>query len=570
MKTRACIGVSFLTLVAGTSVSLGGSLPNSAIALTGTDAASGPGMGPGVTFTSIGQQQPTINSLGAVAFRGIASNDVANQGMWTFTGGANSNVAIGGGAMPGGGTYTSGTSVINSTVMAESGQWAFRLGASTGLFATVTGTPTRAAFTGDVAPGTGGATFGTMLSSGPRFSATGQIAFLANLATGTGTPPVVITGANANSQGLWTGSPASPTLTLRRDDALLSLDAGGAVRVNTMNNLSLTVNDGGRYLVSTSLQGTVTTGTGIGSNSAAILSNRSGSLEVIARVGNAAPDSTGAPSTDLYRAVPTGTMGFNNAGRVGFATTLRDAAGVQTSTGALFTDTVGGSLRMQARAGGALPTIYSPGGAPLSEFSGVTWGSAYNNLSINANDTTVFHASSLGNTGGTTNTGAILTMNSSGTFTKVVRAGDVAIVNGAPFGGDALFQNNFNSITINSEGQIAFQALLSGAGVVGGAGGNNSGLFGWDPTGGLCLIARTASPFEVSPGVFRTVSSIGGIISSGGEDGLGRSLNDNGTLVFALDFTDGSSGIFTATIPAPGTIGLLGLAGLIASRRRRA
>lgn len=568
MKMRICGSATLLAFVAGTSAALGGTLPVSMIALTGTDLAAGPGMGAGVTFASLGQQQPTINSVGQVAFRGIASNN-ANQGVWTFGGASNTNVAIGGGAMPGGGTYTAGGAVFNSTIMAESGQWAMRMGASTGLFATAAGTPTRVSLTGDVAPGTGGATYGTMLSSGPRFSATGQVAFLANLTVNTGTPPVVISGANANSMGLWAGSPSSPSLVLRRDDALLSLDAGGAVRVNAMNNLSLTVNDGGRYLVSTTLQGTVTTGTGVGSNSAAILSNRNGSLEVIARVGNAAPDATGAPSTDLYRSVPIGAMGFNNAGRVGFTAPLRDAAGVQTSTGALFTDTVGGTLRMHARFGNAMPTIYSPAGAPLAEFSGATWGSAFSNLSINNADTAVLYASGLGNTGGTANNGAILTMNSSGTFTKVVRAGDVAIVNGAPLGGDALFQSNFNSITMNAAGQIAFTSLLTGPGIFGGAGGNNSALFGWDPSGGLCLIARTASLFEISPGVFRTVSAIGGILSSGGEDGLGRSLNDSGMLVFELDFTDGSSGIFTTTIPAPGTIGMLGLAGLIAARRRR-
>jgi hypothetical protein len=46
---------------------------------------------------------------------------------------------------------------------------------------------------------------------------------------------------------------------------------------------------------------------------------------------------------------------------------------------------------------------------------------------------------------------------------------------------------------------------------------------------------------------------MGGITSSGGDDGRSTSLNDNGQLVFSLSFTDGSSGVFIATIPTCGS-----------------
>jgi hypothetical protein len=571
MKNGACTGVLMLALVAGSTSALAGALPFTVVALTARDTAVGPGMGAGITFTALDQQQPAINAAGQVIFRATESS-TNSQGVWTFGGSSSTNIALAGTAMPGGGTYTAGsTGIFNAFSLTNSGEWAFRMGGSTGAFATSGGTPTRVALTGDVAPGTGGATYGALLTSAPRFSSdTGRVAFFSNLTAGTGSPVVVATGANANSLGLWTGTPGSQSLALRRDDALFSLDAGGAVRVNSLNNLSLAINGGGRYVLSTTLQGTVTTGTAAG-NDAAILSNRSGSLEVIARRGAAAPDATGAPSaTDLYRDIPTGAMGFNNAGRIAFATTLRNAAGVQTATGALFTDTVGGTLKMHARIGAPMPTVYSPAGAPLAEFGGVNWGGAWSNLTINAADKAVFFASGLTNTGAANNTGAILTMDSSGTFTKVARAGDIAIINGAPLGGHALFQSNFSNITMNASGQIAFSALLSGAGIAGGPGGNNSAMFGWDPSNGYCLIARTSDPFQVAPGDVRTIASLGGLVSSGGQDGAARSLNDSGVLAFQLSFTDGSSGIFTTTIPAPGTIGMLGLAGLIAARRRRA
>jgi MYXO-CTERM domain-containing protein len=142
-------------------------------------------------------------------------------------------------------------------------------------------------------------------------------------------------------------------------------------------------------------------------------------------------------------------------------------------------------------------------------------------------------------------------------------------VGGAPLGGDAYF-TSFSSTAMNSLGQIAFQALLNGNGIAGGPGGNNSGIFAYTPAGGICLVARTADLFEVAPGDFRQISSLGGIVSSGGSDGRVRSLNDNGLLVFQLDFTDGTSGIFTASIPSPSAAALLALGFLAASRRRRA
>lgn len=565
VRGGAALGV---VLASGLACSALAGGPTSAIALTGTDTALGPGMGTGVTFSGIGSQQPSINASGGVTFRGTESG-TNSQGVWIFGGASNTNVALAGGAMPGGGTYTAGsTGVFVFPMLTDSGEWAVRLGGSTGVFATNAGTPTRVMLSGDVAPGTGGATFASVQTSAPRQGANGHVGFLANLTNATGSPPVTISGATANVAGLWSGPAGSATLQLRQNDALTELDAGGNVRVGSFNNLSLAINGSGSYAVTSNLQGSVTTGNTAG-NAQVLVTNRSGSREIVARQGSAAPDATGAPSTDLYRALPTGALGFNSAGRIGFSTTLRDSAGVQTSTGSLFSDTVGGTMRQHARATTAMPTIFSPQGAPLAEFAGVTWGTTYNNIVIGGDDRMVFQASGLGNTGATNNTGAILSMDSSGVFTKVVRAGDVAIFGGAPLGGDALFQNNFSSIATNAVGQIAFQALLSGSGIFGGPGGNNSAMFGWDPNGGLCLIARTGDLFEAAPGDFRTISSLGGLSTSGGQDGRTRSINDLGQVAFTLDFTDGSSGIFVTTIPTPGGLALLALGGLVAGRRRR-
>jgi hypothetical protein len=311
----------------------------------------------------------------------------------------------------------------------------------------------------------------------------------------------------------------------------------------------------------------VTTGSGAGSNSAAIVSNRSGAFGIIARVGDAAPTSSGAPSgTDLYRTLSTSGIAFNNAGHVAFSSSLRNAGGTQTATGALFTD-ASGTLKMVARVGEPLPTIYSASGAALSEFSGVTWGVSYNSLVMNDADTLVFVPTGLGNTGATNNTGAMISMDSTGRMTKIIRNGDVAIPGGSPTGSDAFFLSVGN-VALNASGQIAFTASLTGSGVSVGLG-NGSTIYGWDRLLGLTLLARTGDEFEVAPGDMRVVTAIGGLANSGGHDGRARSLNDAGVVAFELEFSDGTAGIFTATVPASGVLPALAGAGLLAGRRRR-
>jgi len=557
--------VAAVTGLAASSALAGGSTHRT-IAITGVDNAFGPGAGAGVTFSTLDQQQPTINDAGQVAFRGNSNVTGTPQGLWIHGGGVDTNVAVAGGARPGGGTYTSGTTgIINSMLINASGEWAFRLGASTGLFSNAGGVPARIMLTGDVAPDTGSATFSSSATGMPLFNAAGQAAFIGNLTTNTGTPPVVISGATANSAGIWGGMPGAASLLLRQNDTVTPINLDGSVRVGAFQSASLGYNGNGRYVVSGALQGSVTTGTGAGSNATMIASNRSGALEVISRAGDAAPDSAGAASTNLYRAFSTSQIGFNNDGRVAFSSSLRDAAGVQTATAALFTDAGSGTLRLIGKTGDPLPaSIANANGA---EFAGVNWGSAFNNIAMNTSGTTAFVVTGLGNTGGTNNTNVLFRMAAGGDLMKIIRSGDVAIPGGAPDGSNAFF-NSPSNIQINSRGQLAFLTTLTGVGVSPGLG-NGSALFGADENGVTCLLARTGDLFEVAPGDLRQVSSIGGLNTSGGQDGRAINLNGKGELVFQLDFSNGTSGIFVATVPAPGAAALLGLGGLVMFRRRR-
>jgi hypothetical protein len=401
----------------------------------------------------------------------------------------------------------------------------------------------------------------------PLFNQSGQVGYIANLATSTtSTPPTVVTAGIANASGIWGGAPGSTSLLLRQNDPVLSLDAGGNVRVGAFQTATLAYNGSGRYAVQAALQGSVTTGTGAGSNSAMIASNRGGSLEVVARVGNAAPDASGVASSHLYRGLTTSLFGFNDLGHVAFASSLRDAAGTQTAAAALFTDAGTGTMHLVGKTGDALPVTINR--AVGNEFAGVNWGSGFSNIALNSTDMTAFQATGLSGSGVTSgNSSALFRMSAAGVLTKIQRNGDTAIIGGAPDGTDARFLN-ISNVQMNEFGEMAFTSTLTGNGVSVGLG-NGSALWGVDVNGALCLIARTGDLFEVAPGDMRQVSTIGGLVTSGGQDGRGVSLNSRGEFVFELDFANGTSGIFVASVPTPSALSLLGLGVLAAARRRR-
>lgn len=132
---------------------------------------------------------------------------------------------------------------------------------------------------------------------------------------------------------------------------------------------------------------------------------------------------------------------------------------------------------------------------------------------------------------------------------------------------------SFPGRTSNSAGAIAFSARLTGAT-------SEPGLWVSDPVLGLLPIAIPNTLFEVAPGDSRRVvavrtlftpetSSLPGFVS-GGQDGLPIAFNDLGQLAFVLDFADDTSGVFVATVPAPGTCAVLfGFASGLSCRRRR-
>ncbi len=126
----------------------------------------------------------------------------------------------------------------------------------------------------------------------------------------------------------------------------------------------------------------------------------------------------------------------------------------------------------------------------------------------------------------------------------------------------------FSQISINAAGQVVFKGLLDDPIYT-------AGIFLWDPSlvgQELSLIARVGDTLAAAGGLEIADLRLDGI--SGGEDGVGASLNDAGQILFHADFATGVSGAFLvspvgAAIPEAGTLALLGLGGLALGRRRR-
>ncbi|MFT3683583.1 MAG: hypothetical protein QM783_01445 [Phycisphaerales bacterium] len=573
-KNRIAVPAA-LVAVAGLSASAMAQLVFTPIALSGRSDQYGPGMGAGVNFSSVFSGASIINNSGQVMFRANQAGTGTPEGYWVYSGGANSNVAIAGGARPGGGSYNTGSSgIFGQGIINDLGEWAVRNGSQTGIFMGTGPSGNRIAFAGDTAPGTGGALWSSsaVATGTPYYNHVGGIAFIGNFAASTtSTPPVVTTGATTNASALFVSNSAGATnMVLRQNDASSLLDAGqtaGESRVGSFQTGSMAYNSNGRYITSVNLQGAnIITATGTaGQNNGAILTNRNGSMEVVARAGALAPTTTGALGTEYFRGtastgITSGAIGFNDNGRVAFVSGLRDGGTTQTGSSVLFTDTIGGVLRQVGRNATPIPTIYRPDGSVNTAISG-NWAS-FTNPVINANDVVAMTAS------GNNVASIVLTLDTTGRWTSIATSATVAIPGGAFDGTDINF-SSFSNVQINRWGQMAFTANLSGNGVAGGPGGNNSSVWVYDPTLGLQMVARTSDPFTVMNGDVRTVQGYNITGANGGQDGRQISLNDNGTFTFALGFTDGSSGVFTTSVPAPGAAAALGLAGIASLRRRR-
>lgn len=121
---------------------------------------------------------------------------------------------------------------------------------------------------------------------------------------------------------------------------------------------------------------------------------------------------------------------------------------------------------------------------------------------------------------------------------------------------DAMFVDAFGMTMLNSSGQVAFISWLAGPDVTEK---NNQGIWATDGYGNIHLIARTGTLFDVGNGELRQAVGFG----------LENSLTAKGDFLFDVGFSDGTTGIFVATIPEPSTLLILVTSFLLCQRCKK-
>jgi hypothetical protein len=123
-------------------------------------------------------------------------------------------------------------------------------------------------------------------------------------------------------------------------------------------------------------------------------------------------------------------------------------------------------------------------------------------------------------------------------------------------------RGGFGQLVWNDSGQFAFAADITGGGFS-----DDPAIFATLPSGELVLVAHFGQVFNVN-GINRTVSDVS--IVGNQVEGHGTSFADNGDLAVQLNFTNGSSAIYRASVvPEPGgALASVGVA-MLARRPRR-
>ena len=513
-----------------------------------------PGENAGVTFSGFNGFE--IGNGGQVVFGAQVPSGL--QGIW-FNDGTTTvraaKVATQAPGMPAGVNFSSVTlNASSGPYTDDAGRVAFRatLGTGTGgvtvdnnigIWQGTAGALAPLYRTGSAAPDTAA---GTVFSdfSGPVANRSGQIAFQGFLRGGGAT--------STTDLGLWVNSPIAGLRLIAREGSV-AVGAGG-VRTYQDPGISgdvnpfsyLQVSDGGQVVFAGRLNDD-TRGLWIGDTNGTSL---------IALGNQQAP---GVPAGALFSKTTlaqggTRSYDLSAAGNFGFAALLVAGAGGVTSANqhGLWARTAA-SISLIAREGSQAP------GLPIGVNFSASGSNPFDGAEVNDAGDISFkaHFAGIGITAG--NDSAIWT-GLPGALQVVVREGDLAP--GAPAG--FLF-GDLSTVRpiLNELGQLAFVADAKNA-----AGTQTvSGLWLWDPSGGLMSVAMPGDVITLAPGVVRTVSSAGANVDAAFANG--RALTDAGQLVFGVVFTDGSQAILKAQVPEPATAALLGCGALLALQRRR-
>jgi hypothetical protein len=499
------------------------------VALSGQSAPGTPG---GVNYGSFAG--PVLNAAGQTAFWAELTGDSVdatnNRGIWSEGTGTLDMVARAGSQAPGTPSGVKYGPAFAFSDLSASGQLA--------IYADLTGPGVDAtnnqaiwlsgssdlelvARTGTQAPGTpSGVNFSGFTFRG--LSDTGQTAFRAEL-SGSGV-------TDTNRWGIWSGDAAALDLVARRGSQAPGTPSG----VNFADSFFdfAAFNSAGQVAFTARL-----TGSGVVlTTSAGIWSEGSGVLDLVTRSGDHAPGTPSGVNFSEAFFAPT----LNAAGQTAFKAILR-GNGVNESNHIGIWSEGSGTLDLVARGGSHAP------GTP----SGVTFNGNFPSLVLNDTGQTAFHAGLTGSGIHAANNSGIWSQ-ASGSLELLAREGTQAP--GLPPGVDYVSFGD-PGLKLNTAGQVAFRAKLTGSGV---DTTNDFGIWASGFDGTLQLIVREGALLEVVPGESRTVSVLR----------VPSSFNDVGQLGFHATFTDGTSGVFVsnlvASVPEPAS-GLLCIGAMLAA-----
>ncbi|MCY2953033.1 MAG: hypothetical protein NTU53_13810 [Planctomycetota bacterium] len=267
------------------------------------------------------------------------------------------------------------------------------------------------------------------------------------------------------------------------------------------------------------------------SNDRALVLAANGSLQLIARSGDPAPtpgfpvryDGFGAPE-------------LTNTGLLVFTGTLQTPDSYVPTEPALFAGHPGDIQAL------AFPGMDVPG------ISGARF-SRVNDFRATPDGRITFYASMAGDNIDYSNDGS-LWISSDDQLRLIARDGDVVP------GTDALHLR-IGRWFVNDSGQLVFGASLSNQDLTT----FDSAIFTTDPAGNLVLIARAGDPLDLGDGAPRTIQYL-----------TPFDFSNTGQLAMTVTFSDGSTGLFIATVPEPATpiaLALISLAMLRPSRAHR-
>jgi hypothetical protein len=160
-----------------------------------------------------------------------------------------------------------------------------------------------------------------------------------------------------------------------------------------------------------------------------------------------------------------------------------------------------------------------------------------------ASRTCVFRAEFVGAGVTTANDQAIIAVDPDDARRLVVRTGEQAT--GAAPG--QMWSNFPFPPTVNANGRTAFLGQLTGPGVTSA---NREGIWLVEEDGGTTLVARQGEFVEVAPGDTRQIFGLSALLSTGVDTGEARGIDDADDLVLTINFTDLSSAIVRASVPA--------------------